>query len=147
MKKDHLRDYCTEAFRFYAKSGGRDSFLKSIYDDMVRSRGNGVCKPTEAALIRQEQIIAEHAAELADIEAVSKVLASLDMCNHRDMIKAIEIVYFADCWRDLEKGDISARVHRAEIIIPASEKTIYRWLRVAREMFAKERGLRIILKR
>lgn len=147
MKKDHLRDYCTEAFRFYAKSGGRDSFLKSIYDDMVRSRGNGVCKPTEAALIRQEQIIAEHAAELADIEAVSKVLVSLDMCNHRDMIKAIEIVYFADCWRDLKKGDISARVHRAEIMIPASEKTIYRWLRAAREMFAKERGLRIILKR
>jgi len=143
MKKDHLRDYCTEAFRFYAKSGGRNTFLKTIENDIVKSKGNGVCKPTEAALIRQEQIIAEHAAELADIEAVSKVLVSLDMCNHRDMIRAIEIVYFADCWRDLEKGDISTRVHKAELIIPASEKTIYRWLKQARIMLAKERGLRL----
>lgn len=143
MKKDHLRDYCTEAFRFYAKSGGRNTFLRTIENDIVKSKGNGICKPTEAALIRQEQIIAEHAAELADIEAVSKVLVSLDMCNHRDMIRAIEIVYFADCWRDLEKGDISSRVHKAELTIPASQNTIYRWLRQARIMVAKERGLRL----
>ena len=24
MKKDHIRDYATEAFRFYAASGGRE---------------------------------------------------------------------------------------------------------------------------
>lgn len=143
MKKDYLRDYCTEAFRFYARSGGRSAFIKSIENDIIRSKGSGVSKPTEAALIRQEQIIAEHASELADIDAVSKVLVYLDICRHRDIIQAIEIVYYTDCWKDLEKGDISARVHKAELTIPASTNTIYRWLRQARDMFAKERGLRI----
>lgn len=142
MKKDYLRDYCTEAFRFYARSGGRSAFIKSIENDIIKSKGSGICKPTEAALIRQEQIIAEHAAELADIDAVSRVINLLDMCEHRSIIKAIEIVYFADCWRDLDRGDISARVHRAEIMIPASERVIYKWLGIARDMFAKERGLR-----
>lgn len=147
MKKDYLRDYCTEAFRFYAKTGGRSAFLRSIEDDIIKPKGSGTCKPTEAALVNKERIILEHAAELEDIEAVSKVLVYLDMCGHRDMITAIEIVYFADCWKDLERGDISTRVHEAEIMIPASEKTVYRWLRSIREMFAKERGLRIVSKR
>lgn len=143
MKKDYLRDYCTEAFRFYAKSGGRSAFLRSIEDDIIKSKGSGIYKPTEAALVNKERIISEHAAELEDIEAVSKVLFCLDMCQHREVIKAIEIVYFADCWKDLDRGDIQTRVHKAELTIPASERSIYNWLKDARNMFAKERGLRI----
>lgn len=30
MKKDSIRDYATEAFRFYAKSGGRDKIIKKV---------------------------------------------------------------------------------------------------------------------
>jgi hypothetical protein len=57
--------------------------------------------------------------------------------------RAVEIVYFADPQRPLEKGDIEARVHKAEIEIPASRQSVYTWLRRARKLFAIERGLRI----
>ena len=143
MKKDHVRDYCTEMFRFYAKSGSRNKYIKNLIDDLQRSKGSGICSPTEAALISKESAIADKAAELADIEAVDKVLHALDVCGHRSILQAIEHVYFKDCWRDLEKGDISDRVHYAELHIPASERQIYYWLRKARRMVASERGLRL----
>lgn len=139
MKKDHLRDYCTEAFRFYAKSGGEKSYIKNLVDDMERQKGSGICSPTESALIKKEQLIEQHAAELSDIEAVEKVLHALDMCEHQ----VIEMVYFKDCWRDIERGDIEERIHYAEINIPASRRQIYYWLAKARKMFACERGLRL----
>lgn len=143
MKKDHIRDYATEAFRFYARSGGRDKYIKNLVEDLQRQKGTGACSPTEAALISKEEVIAGKTAELADIEAVDKVLHALDVCGHRAIIQAIEYVYFTDCWRDIERGDISSRVHHAELHIPASERQIYYWLAKARRMVAVERGLRL----
>jgi len=143
MKKDHIRDYATEAFRFYAKSGGREKYIKNLIEDLERKKGSGICSPTEAALISKEDVIADKTAELADIEAVDKVLHALDVCGYRVIIQVIEYVYFADCWRDIERGDISSRVHHAELHIPASERQIYYWLRKARRMLAMERGLRL----
>lgn len=143
MKKDHIRDYTTEAFRFYARSGGREKYIKRLAADMTKSKGEGVCSPTESALINKEKVIEEHAAELADIEAVEKVLYALDVCGHKAILQAIDYVYFKDCWRDIERGDIQDRVHYAEINIPASERQIYYWLARARRMLAVERGLRL----
>lgn len=143
MRKDHIRDYATEAFRFYAKSGGEDTYIKKLVADIEKQKGAGICSPTESALISKEKVIEEHAAELADIIAVDKVLYALDVCEHRSIIQAVEMVYFKDCWRDLEKGDISDRVHQAEIQIPASDRQVYRWLAQARKMVARERGLRV----
>ena len=143
MKKDHLRDYATEAFRFYAKSGGKEKYIKNLIEDLERKKGSGMCSPTEAALISKEEAIADKTAELADIEAVDKVLHALDDRGHRVIIQVIEYVYFADCWRDIERGDISSRVHHAELHRPASTASIYRWLKKARRMLAMERGLRL----
>jgi hypothetical protein len=144
MKKDHIRDYATSAFRFYAQKGGRDKYIKNLVDDLQRSaKSSGVSKPTEAAVIHEEQIIESRKSEFEDIDAVEKTLGMLEMCRDGSyIIKAIEYVYFADCWKDLEKGSISDRVHHAEIFIPASERQIYRWLAKARMTFAEERGLR-----
>ena len=143
MKKDHIRDYATEAFRFYARSGGKEKYIKKLVEDLTRSKSEGVCSPTESALISKERVIEEHAAELADIEAVEKVLYALDVCGHKAILQAIDYVYFKDCWRDIERGDIQDRVHYAEINIPASERQIYYWLARARRMLAAERGLRL----
>ena len=143
MKKDHIRDYTTEAFRFYARSGGRVKYIKNLVDDMERRRGEGVCSPTESALINKEKVIEEHAAELADIEAVEKVMYALEVCGHKGILQAIDYVYFTDCWKEIEKGDISDRVHHASLHIPVGEATVYRWLAKARKMIASERGLRL----
>ena len=144
-KKDHIRDYATEAFRFYAKSGGKEAYIKTLVDDINKSKGTGICKPTESALVSKEKVIESRAAELADIEAVEKVLSILTKLSQGEYIKkSIELVYFKDCWKDITWGEITERIIKAEIEIPASRAQIYRWLRKARELFAEERGLRSI---
>jgi len=145
--KDHLRDYCTEAFRFYARIGKptyqqlRDRLYAEALasENVVHVKGSGPSKPTENAVINAENKVEERIGELLDILAVEKTMRILD-CYTR---QAIEIVYFTDADKPLQKGDISSRVHQAEIGVPASEKTIYRWLSKARRMFAEERGLRV----
>lgn len=140
MKRQHYRDYSTAAFMFYARSGGYEKYLQYLLDDMRRQlRNSTFSNPTESLLIHKDMILRSRAAEFADIEAVEKTLLILG----RDENKAVEFVYFKDCWKELEKGDIEARVHSAEIRIPASYAQIYRWLAKARKIFAQERGLRI----
>lgn len=146
--KDYLRDYVTAAFRFYAKNDkSAEKYKKKIYiqaleEGMIReSVKSGISKPTESAVIAAERAVSLKIAEIRDMEAVEKVIAELDVKRRRDIIKAIEFVYFSSPEEDAE--DIKAKVHRAEIFIPASERSIYRWLRQARDLFAIERGLRI----
>ena len=136
--KDHLRDYCTEAFRFYARWGGRDAYIKSLVADLQREKGGGISSPTEAALVHKEQVMREYAAEIADLDAVQMVM---NVCE-RDVRRAVEIVYLDKPYAQLEWGDIKQRVHKAELTIPASERNIYYWLKKARMIFAEERGLR-----
>ena len=146
--RDYLRDYVTAAFRFYAQNGmSAEKYKKKIYiqalEEGLISEGNksGVSKPTESAVIAAERAVSLKIAEIRDMEAVEKVIAELDVKLRGDIIQAIEYVYFKDCNQELE--NIKAKVHTAEIFIPASERSIYRWLRHARELFAVERGLRI----
>ncbi len=139
MSKDHIRDYATEAFRFYARWGGRDSYVKSLLADLQQQRGSGICFPTESALIHKEQVMREHMAEIADLEAVEVVMKVCDT----DVRQAVEMVYFYKPYESIEWGDIKQRVHYAEIHMPAGERSIYRWLAEARKIFAEERGLRL----
>lgn len=145
MKKDHLREYCTEAYRFYAKSGGVKGYLDKLFIDYCRNNPPvGASSSVEGTLIKKENILREHAAEFADLEAVEKTLYLLGYClNSGKIIKCIEMIYFKDCWKDIEMGYIPERVHEAELQLPASRRQIYIWLKQARELFAKERGLRL----
>ena len=58
-------------------------------------------------------------------------------------MKSIELVYFVDADKDLQKNDISIRVSKASLNIPCGERSVYRALKKARCIFAEERGLRI----
>lgn len=148
--KDYIRDYATAAFRFYAKSGmSAEKFKQKIYIEALEEHkkneggSSGISKPTEAAIIVAEKAVNERIAEISDMEAVDKVIAQLEVKHRYDIIKAIQQVYFKDSDIELNIGDIQNRVHAAAINIPASERSIYRWLRQARELFSYERGLRI----
>jgi hypothetical protein len=157
--KDYLKDYATAAFRFYAKNGkSAEEYKKRIHDEAletikrreVKTKGSGG-SPTEAMLIEAERMISDKMAEIKDMEAVEATLRQLEVRGSniyqyvigKDIIKAIEYVYFKDADKEIIKGDIYNRVHAAEIDIHASERSIYYWLRQAREIFAIERGLRV----
>lgn len=137
--KDHIRDYATEAFRFYARWGNRETYIKHLLSDLQKQKGCGIGSPTESALIHKEMIMREHMAEIADLDAVETVLKICDGYVRR----TVEMVYFFKPYEELERGDIKKQVHYAEIYIPASERQVYYWLKKARGIFAEERGLRV----
>lgn len=149
--KDYIRDYATAAFRFYAENGmSAEKFKQKIYIealDAIKKKETqvkeGVSKPTEKALIAAEKAVNERISEILDMEAVDKVLAELEARRKKYIVKAIEIVYFKDNDKELLSGDIKNRVIKASNEIPASERSIYGWLKQARELFAYQRGLRI----
>ncbi|WP_312071834.1 hypothetical protein [Anaerotignum propionicum] len=148
MKKDNIRDYATEAFRYYAACGRKtadeckEQVKEMIYEqssrEIVRSGSGTHSDSTAYRAMEAEDATCEMAAEFLDIIAVRKTLMQLN----EDQRTAVEIVYFTDAKKELQKGEISKRVHRAEMQIPASERNIYNWLAKARRVFARERGLR-----
>ena len=140
--KDHIRDYATAAFRFWAKWQGKDNYIRYLVDDLQRQKGSGLISPTEAAVIHKEQVIEAYKAEIADLEAVEEVIKICER-HYADVLRAVRMVYFISPDRPLRWGDIVDRVHDAEISIPASDRQIYRWLKQARTLFAEERGLRL----
>lgn len=147
MKKDHIRDYTTEAFRYYAKIGKTAEQLKNdigmaIIDEksnVMFSVNKTLSSPIESVILKKEQIINSLQAEIADIDAVDKTLNRLD----KDSRQAVQIVYFTDADKALERNDISFRVRKASLTIPCGESTVYRLLKRARNVLAEERGLRI----
>jgi hypothetical protein len=138
-KRQSYREYATEAMRFYAREGSKEKYIKKLVDDIIKqAKCAGISNPTEAMLLYKERILHEKAAELADLEAAEKALS---VCG-RFPQEAVEMVYMKDCWKELEWGDISTRVHYAEIHIPASQAQIYRWLAHVCKEFAIARNLR-----
>lgn len=149
--KDHIRDYATDAFKFYALNGkSAEKYKQKIYiealESLKRKEENfiksGISKPTEQAIIKADEAVVERMSEILDMEAVDKVLAEFEVRN-KTINKAIEIIYFTDAEKDLGLGDIKNRVIKASIELHADERSIYRWLKKARELFAYQRGLRI----
>jgi hypothetical protein len=149
MKKDHIRDYATEAFRYYAFLGKphKEDLEQKYYDEAKEefkreyheTKGTGIFKPTEAQVIYAESKVREKQAELWDILAVEKTMQQLAFYERA----AVDIVYFQEPHRDIKKGDIRDRVVQASLHIPAGTATVYRYLRKARLIFAYERGLRV----
>jgi hypothetical protein len=149
MKKDHIRDYATEAFRYYAFLGmpHKEDLEQKYYDEAKQEytrqysevKGTGISKPVEQMIMYAEDRVREKQAELWDILAVEKTLAQL----HEWERQAVEIVYFEQSHRDIKKGEISERVVKASLYIPTCTATVYNYLRKARRIFAYERGLRI----
>jgi len=147
MKKDYIRDYATEAFRYYAFMGKphKEDLEKRYYQEALdeyqrrqQSGGTGISKPTEQAIMYAEGVLRHKQAELWDILAVEKTIAQLHTLERQ----AVEIVYFLYAKEDMKKGEDQDRVNKASIDIPAGTATVYRYLKKARDIFAYERGLR-----
>ena len=139
MKKQSYRQYSMEAFRFLAREGSTDRYIKKLLEDYDKQQRNtGVCNPTEAALVHKDKILRDHAAELADLDAAEKAMLLLFDCERR----AVEMAYCKDAWRELEWGDIESRIVAASLDTHSDRASIYRWLDKACKSFAVERGLR-----
>lgn len=139
--KNHIRDYATAAFQFYAREGGSEKYKQKIWDEAMLKenggKGSGISCPTESMIMRAEKAVEDKIAEWKDLEAVEDTLTELRIDFNFEAIKAIEQIYFTD------DEDIKGKVHKASLEIPASEGMIYYWLRKARDIFVENRGLRV----
>lgn len=148
MRKTHYRDYATEAFRFLAREGSSQAYKNRIWNEALaraaerQAGGGGISAPTEAAITRAEAALQSAAAEVQDLEAAEWAILALRGIRGRDAEKALYAVYMEDPDKELVRGEIHDRVVAASVDIPAGEMTIYRWLGLARDLFAERRGLR-----
>ena len=142
MKKDHIRDYAVAAFRLYASLGCPTLAQAEQKIRQQSYRRYSTCEP-QRQLIKAEQAIRESCAELADIEAVEKTLLLLIENGKPHVVAAVKAIYFANPKYPLRKGEISERVLRLSLSMPASTQTVYKWLKESRQLFALLRGLRI----
>lgn len=147
MIKTHYRDYATEAWRLHARLGSAEAYKRRIYAEAQQRRAEGgsggVGSPTEAAVLRGEAAIAEKEGVWRDLEAVERAMERIASRRNGDCIlRAVREVYQAHAETPLERGDVANRVIRLSIAMPASPRSIYGWLSIARDVFAEERGLR-----
>ena len=140
MKKDPTRDYIINAFRLYAL-WGRPSSQEAearIYQQALNKYEN-----LEEDVSKIELFVKKNKCKLDDIESVNKMLKILKTENRDYIINAIENVYFYAPNKDLRRNDITNRVRMYAQKCPASESSVYNWLRYARKICAKERGLSV----
>ena len=136
MKKDSVTDYAIAAFALYARYGQRgEAELKEyIYHRELLCHDR-----PDLAVRRAEAAVSENTALFADIAAVEKTLSLLSRCGDPDRLKAVRAVYISD--KGSTRKDIALRIRSVSRNIPATERTIYRWLKEARTVFVEFRGL------
>jgi hypothetical protein len=117
--REYWMDYATHAFVRYAKLG---------------------CPSTEEYALSVSGR-ADAYGRILDVDAVNRVLDVLALRGRDDVIGAIRAVYFVSPQGKPRHGAITMRARRYAVDCPADERTVYRWLKMARRMFAEQRKL------
>lgn len=143
-----VTSYAQAAFRLWAVNGRIPS---EELREILRARaiasasppeigGRGMSRPTEQALVRADEILAENEAALRDIDAVARTM-ELFKKNDALTIRCIELVYLIEPERPTRRGEIRDRVIRAAEELHMSPESVYRKIRDAVIWFAQERGI------
>ena len=114
--RDSTRDYTIAQFRLYASLG----------------------YPSKAQVIADETM---HRALQLDLLAVIDTLNALTSSGKDYICQAVSAVYFVAPTAALHKGEINLRVTKFAVSNYADERTVFRWLKEARLLCAKLRGL------
>lgn len=140
--REWWRDEATHAFVRYASLGKptREEYERRIREDCYRRLATMnpqfIVNKANAEVSTREPL-------LKDIDAVNYVINTLIEQKKEYIIDAMKAVYFADTTGKLSSGTIKYRVRRFAIDYPASERTVYRWLKAARLLYAIAKGIDI----
>lgn len=152
---DSTRDYATAAIIRYARLGCP---TRSEYEAVIRNQvyeKYRLKSPEYITRVADKEVAARRAL-LDDIDAVDRMLgvlrgrirlsgadASAALRNGEDIADAVSFVYFGLCRGYPSHRSIALRVRAYATSLPTTERTVYRWLRSARRLFAVLRGLTI----
>lgn len=152
-----VKNYAIEAFRFYASIGEptREEYQKIVSDRVKRCRRirrKGILSKEQ--LQELDAIEKQIKAEEKDILAVIRTLEIIKdkqndgkrNCSDKIMLALRETYMNPEYVMSQSKGIISRNVIRLSVSGGYGERSIYRWLNTAINIFAEERGLRFFLK-
>lgn len=149
---DNIRDYATAAFVKYSRLGcpTRAEREEQIRNEIHKRHAE---KDPKYVVTLAEIELQRMKGHLEDIEAVNRTFEMLygysadnpgkSTQNGPDIAKAVKGVYFAFGSEKLTRKMITLRVRAHAMSVPVDERTVYRWLKYARELFAVIRGLDI----
>ena len=142
------RAMAREAFRFWAFVGGLEKYRQLIVNDIVsRERvgsSGGISKPTEAELLRIEERYETCRGALNDLEAVELVFKQIaTLPNGKEMRGVVQHACCKQPSKRLVRNDLSARISIASVELHISERTAWRMLAQACDMYAANRGLKL----
>ena len=152
---DNTREYATAAIIRYAHLGCP---TRREYEDTIRRQAYDrlILKNPEQIIRAADKEIETNRALLDDIDAVDKMFRVLrgslqykgierlpSIRNGDDIANAVSFVYFPLCKGVPSHRNIAGRVRAYAVSLPTTERTVYRWLRYARRLFALIRGLTV----
>lgn len=153
FRGDNVTDYATAAFAKYHRLGcpTREQREEQIRDEIFRRHAD---KDPKYVVSLAEIELRRVRGELEDLDAVNKTFEMLygyspiaagggDTRNGTDIANAVKGVYFTFGAERLTRNMIALRVRAYAMSVPVDERTVYRWLKYARELFAVIRGLDI----
>lgn len=140
MKKDRARDIAEDGFADYARwrrctrTRCEEIIRNAVFDEYREM-------PPEKLLLKAEEAINEAQPLLRSIDAAHKTFEQLERCGKDYIAKAVQFVYCANPNRKPSRNEISMRARAYAMKICADERTVYRWLREARKLYAYNIGV------
>ena len=141
MNKDHIRDYATAAFRYWAHVG-EPTYAEAVERIRAKAIRRACSADDEVASAFVAAEICKSDASLLDIKACEEVFAELRSLGKECVCSAVREVYMPYPHKKLAKGELSGRVVRFSMENYYSERQVYYFLTEACELFATKRGLR-----
>lgn len=153
VKKEWYMDYATHAFAEYSRLGcpTRTQYEQTIRESVFVRFAE---KNPEIIVKLADKEVARHEGILCDIDAVNKTFDMLlnkipsdtsdtgrAVRNGADIANAISYVYFGLHREKPSNKRIYSRVRLYAQTLPTAERTVYRWLKYGRRLFALNRGL------
>ena len=144
MIKEPYRDYATTAFLYYASIGCPtvEQYEKSIRDEV--NRRLATLSP-DIIYLRATAAVSIRKPLINDIDAVNKMFEMLRENNKDYIADAVKRVYMTNPPKNLSfrKREIQDRVCAYMMTAHLGERTVYRYLKHARQLFAIIRGLTV----
>lgn len=141
MKKDHNRDYATEAFRYWA-AVGCPTYENALGRIIKRAQEKAKGQPAEVKAAFIDACIEQRMGALLDIKACDECFKYLNAHGKECVCSAVREVYMAFPRKRLARGELSGRVVRFGMDNYYSSAQVYRFLEEACDRFVENRGLR-----
>ena len=141
MIKDNIRDYATDAFRYWA-SIGCPTYEEAVSRIVKKAELESAGQSEEVRSAFVAARLEKYRGELGDIKACNECFEYMKAHGKECVCSAVREVYMVFPRKRPARGELSGRVLRFAINNYYSEIQVYRFLREACEVFAEKHHLR-----